>query len=154
MRENLFLKKGKNNFGKYADGICMVISHKGIVVGETNFENGSGFYRFKVIGASKKKTDRNGIERRQTQRLFCTVRKDSYLAKTAKSLEYGDILEIFGVLKSSEFITDSGKKRRTNFCNLCKLEIKVKADGNLPTNEEDTNAEVDESELDDLFDDL
>ena len=127
--EQLRLIKGKDNYGIYAYGVCKITAHKGEIVTEMDFENGSGFYRFKVIGASKQIVDRAGNPKRQRQRLFCTVSKDSVFAKTAKDLNYGDVVEILAVIRTSEFTTDSGKQRKTSFCNLCKLTVLVKADG-------------------------
>lgn len=147
MGEQLRLIKGKDNFGIYAYGIAKVVSHKGIIVTEMDFDNGSGFYRFKVIGASKQIVDRAGNLKRQRQRLFCTVSKDSVFAKTAKDLNYGDIVEILGVIRTSDYTTDSGKQRKTSFCNLCKLTVIVNVDG-------ETNNEVEtKEEFDDEFED-
>lgn len=150
MSETLRLIKGEDNFGIYALGICKIVSHKGNIVTETDFDNGSGFYRFKVIGASKQITDRNGSPRRLKQRLFCTVSKDSVFAKIAKDLNYGDILDIFGTIKTSEYINDSGKKRRTSFCTISKLAVITRADaGQLKAESIETESE---EELDDLDD--
>lgn len=156
MSEILFLVKGQNNFGTYAYGVCKVISHKGALVTETDFDNSNGVYRFKVRGASKQTIDRNGIQRWQRQKLFCIVRKDSVFAETAKNLNYGDVLDIFGAMRTSEYTTDSGKKRKTSFCNLCKLQVIAKVGGEpkpeiIETELEDEIDDVDEfSEFDDL----
>ena len=148
MSENLRLVKQEDNWGVTAWGVCKVISHKGAIVTDTDFDNGSGFYRFKVVGASKQITDRNGSPRRLKQKLFCTVSKESVFTKIAKDLNYGDILDIFGTIKTSEYINDSGKKRRTSFCNLCKLAVIVRADGEQP------KAESVETESEEEFDDF
>lgn len=143
MSETLFLVKFSNNFGTGTYGICKVISHKGAIVTETEAnEWGSGFYRFKVIGSSKQIITKAGLPKREKQRLFCTVKKDSVFATTAKDLNYGDILEIFGVMTTKEYTNENGKKKRTSFCNLCKLTVIVKADG-TPINEIETEAEED-----------
>lgn len=143
--EQLRLVKQKDNFGISVYGTCMVVSHKGLVVTETTFDNGNSVYRFKVIGARKEIIDRAGNLKKQRQRLFCTVNKDSVDATVAKNLGYGDVLKIFGVVKTSEFLTDLGKKKRTSFCNLCDLTVKVKADG-TQQNEVKTEEEFDEFE--------
>jgi len=148
MSEILRLVKQKDNMGIAAWGVGKIVSHKGIIVTEMDFDNGSGFYRFKVIGASKQIVDRAGNLKRQRQRLFCTVSKDSVFAKIAKDLNYGDIVEILGVIRTSDYTTDSGKKRKTSFCNLCKLTVIVKADG-----ETNNEVETEEDELDDEFED-
>ena len=147
--EQLRLIKGKDNFGIYAYGIAKVVSSKGSIVTEMDFENGSGFYRFKVIGASKQIFDRAGNTKKQRQRLFCTVNKDSVFAKTAKDLNYGDIVEILGVIRTSEYTTDSGKQRKTSFCNLCKLTVIVKADGETNNEVEAEEDEFDDTEFED-----
>lgn len=143
--EQLRLVKQKDNMGIAVWGIGKIVSHKGLIVTETTFDNGNGVYRFKVIGASKQIVDRVGNPKKQRQRLFCTVNKDSVFAKTAKDLNYGDIVEIFGVLSSSSFTTDSGKTKKTSFANLCKLTVLVKADGTQQS-EVETEEEFDEFE--------
>ena len=151
MSETLFLVKGKNNFGTYAYGVCKVISHKGLVLTEIEpNEFSAGAYRFKVRGASKQIITKSGVPKWQHQSLFCTVKKDSEFAKIAKGLNYGDILDVFGVLKSSNYTTDNGKQRRTSFCNLCRLTVLVKADSEQPI--QDDTEETD-NEFDD-FDDF
>lgn len=147
--EQLRLIKGKDNFGIYAHGIAKVVSSKGSIVTEMDFDNGSGFYRFKVIGASKQIVDRAGNLKRQRQCLFCTVSKDSVFAKTAKDLNYGDVVEILGVIHTSEYTTDSGKQRKTSFCNLCKLTVIVKTDGETNNEVETEEDEFDEEDFTD-----
>lgn len=82
------------------------------------------------------------------------VSKDSVFAKIAKDLNYGDMLDIFGTIKTSEYINDSGKKRRTSFCNLCKLAVIARADGEQPTEESiDTDyIDVDSKKFNDFYD--
>lgn len=129
------------------DGVCKVISHKGLVITEIEPNEFSvGAYRFKVRGASKQIITKSGVPKWQHQSLFCTVKKDSVFAKIAKDLNYGDILDIFGVLKSSSYMTDNGNRRRTSFCNLCRLAVLVKADSgqSVQDDTEEANDEFDD----------
>lgn len=79
------------------------------------------------------------------------------LAKTAKTLQVGDCVEVFGVLCVSNYISATGKQKRYFEWKLEKLVVLYHFDGNLPKDEEYTAATgIDENELDDFseFDDL
>lgn len=112
--------------------------------------------QFKACGGKHKcdKPYADGRERWKYEDANFYVWSGHPLAKTVRALQVGDCIEVHGVLGVSNYISATGKQKRYFEWKLEKLVVLYHQDGNLPTNEEYTPAEVDESELDELFDDL
>lgn len=150
------LVKITDKWGSALLGTAKVLSDKnGFVVSETE-PNSYGVVKlkFKAIGASKQSAqpDINGVYRWRTQRCWFSCDKSDSLAKIVKSLDAGDKIWVFGVLKKSEYIdNNTGKQRKSLFCNLEDIQIIHKAEGELSNNQDYTDSPNDDfSDFDDL----
>ena len=152
MSQNLLLTKVTSKFGTALFGVGKVIADRyGGIVSEVELpEYGLKTLKFRVAGASRKITRKDGYEMRKQQRCWCTVDKDSELAKIVQTLDYGDRLWLYGSLSKKAYIGESGKTRNTLFCTLMDLRIISKADGSQQTTAESVVVENDDNEFDDL----
>lgn len=127
------LVKITDKWGSALLGTAKVLSDKnGFVVSETE-QNSYGVVKlkFKAIGASKQSVqpDINGTFRWRHQRCWFSCDKTDPIAKIVQSLDVGDKIWVFGVLKKSEYIdSNTGKQRKSLFCNIEDIRIVSKAD--------------------------
>ena len=152
MSQNLLLTKVTSKFGTALFGVGKVIEDRyGGIVSEVELpEYGLKTLKFRVAGASRKITRKDGYEMRKQQRCWCTVDKDSELAKIVQTLDYGDRLWLYGSLSKKAYIGENGKTRNTLFCGLMDLRIISKADGSQQTTAESVAEKNDDNEFDDL----
>lgn len=150
------LVKITDKWGSALLGTAKVLSDKnGLVVSETEPNSyGVAKLKFKAVGASKqsKQPDANGTYRWRTQRCWFSCDKTDPIAKIVQSLDVGDKIWVFGVLKKSEYIdNNTGKQRKSLFCNLEDIRIIHKAEGELSNNQDYTDSPNDDfSDFDDL----
>lgn len=151
------LVKITDKWGSALLGTAKVLSDKnGFVVSETE-PNSYGVVKlkFKAIGASKQSAqpDINGNFRWRHQRSWFSCDKTDPIAKIVQSLDVGDKIWVFGVLKKSEYIdNNTGRQRKSLFCNLEDIRIMVKADENVTnTTNQNTMDHVD-TDSDDFSD--
>lgn len=152
MSQNVLLTKVTSKFGTALFGVGKVIADRyGGIVSEVELpEYGLKTLKFRVVGASRKIMRKDGYEMRKQQRCWCTVDKDSELAKIVQTLDYGDRLWLYGSLSKKAYIGESGKTRNTLFCGLMDLRIISKADGSQQRTAESVVVENDDNEFDDL----
>ena len=152
MSQNLLLTKVTSKFGTALFGVGKVIADRyGGIVSEVELpEYGLKTLKFRVAGASRKITRKDGYEMRKQQRCWCTVDKDSELAKIVQTLDYGDRLWLYGSLSKKAYIGENGKTRNTLFCGLMDLRIISKADGSQQRTAESVAEKNDDNEFDDL----
>lgn len=152
MSQNLLLTKVTSKFGTALFGVAKVIADRyGGIVSEVEIpEYGLKTLKFRVVGASRKITRKDGYEMRKQQRCWCTVDKDDELAKIVQTLDYGDRLWLYGSLSKKAYIGENGKTRNTLFYSLMDLRIISKADGSQQRTAESVAEENDDNEFDDL----
>lgn len=158
MSQNLLLTKVTSKFATALFGVAKVIADRyGGIVSEVELpEYGLKTLKFRVVGASRKITRKDGYEMRKQQRCWCTVDKDSELAKIVQTLDYGNKIWLYGSLSKKAYIGENGKTRNTLFCSLMDLRIISKADGIQKQTAESVVTEYVEPDSDDFngFDDL
>ena len=152
MSQNLLLTKVTSKFGTALFGVGKVIADRyGGIVSEVELpEYGLKTLKFRVVGASRKITRKDGYEMRKQQRCWCTADKDDELAKIVQTLDYGDRLWLYGSLSKKAYIGENGKTRNTLFCSLMDLRIISKADGSQQRVAESVVEENDDNGFDDL----
>lgn len=158
MSQNLLLTKVTSKFGTALFGVGKVIADRyGGIVSEVELPKyGLKTLKFRVVGASRKITRKDGYEMRKQQRCWCTVDKDDELANIVQTLDYGNKIWLYGSLSKKAYIGENGKTRNTLFCSLMDLRIISKADGNQQKTAESVLTEYVEPDSDDFngFDDL
>lgn len=139
-------------YGTALFGVAKIITDRyGGIVSEIELpEYGLKTLKFRVVGASRKITRKDGYEMRKPQRCCCTVDKDSELAKIVQTLDYGDRLWLYGSLAKKAYIGENGKIRNTLFCSLMDLRIISKVDGSRQRTAESVVEENDDNGFDDL----
>lgn len=152
MSQNVLLTKVSGRYGTALFGVGKVIADRfgGIVSKVELPEYGLKTLKFRVVGASRKITRKDGYEMRKQQRCWCTVDKDSELAKIVQTLEYGDKIWLYGSLSKKAYIGENGKTRNTLFCSLMDLRIISNADGSQQRTAESVAEENGDNEFDDL----
>lgn len=158
MIQNLLLTKVTSKFATALFGVAKVIVDRyGGIVSEVELpEYGLKTLKFRVVGASRKITRKDGYEMRKQQRCWCTVDKDDELAKIVQTLDYGDKIWLYGSLSKKAYIGENGKTRNTLFCSLMDLRIISKAEESQQRTAESVVTEYVEPDSDDFngFDDL
>ncbi len=88
MSQNLLLTKVTSKFATALFGVAKVIADRyGGIVSEVELpEYGLKTLKFRVVGASRKITRKDGYEMRKQQRCWCTVDKDDELAKIVQKM--------------------------------------------------------------------
>ena len=152
MSQNLLLTKVTSKFGTALFGVAKVVTDRyGGIISEVELpEYGLKTLKFRVVGASRKITRKDGYEMRKQQRCWCTVDKDDELARIVQTLDYGDRLWLYGSLSKKAYIGENGKTRNTLFCSLMDLRIISKADGSQQRTSESVAEENDDNGFDDL----
>lgn len=112
--------KIKDTLGYAVVATAKVIPDKsGAAVSETDTNSyGKASLKFKVRGASRQITKRDGTTMWKTQRIWCSTDKDGAFADLVRSLEIGDTVFLMGTLTNGEYINDSGNKRKRTFCSI------------------------------------
>lgn len=112
MSQNLLLTKVTSKFATALFGVGKVITDRyGGIISEVELpEYGLKTLKFRVVGASRKITRKDGYEMRKQQRCWCTVDKDDELAKIVQTLDCGDRLWLYGSLSKKAYIGENGKK--------------------------------------------
>lgn len=158
MSQNLLLTKVTSKFATALFGVAKVIADRyGGIISEVELpEYGLKTLKFRVVGASRMIIRKDGCEMRKYQRCWCTVDKDSELAKMVQTLDYGDKIWLYGSLSKKAYIGENGKTRNTLFCSLMDLRLISKADGSQQRTAESVVTEYVEPDSDDFngFDDL
>lgn len=146
------LVKLTDNWGSVCLGTAKVTADRnGNIVSETDFGNGTIKYRFKCIGARKQVTRKDGYTMWKKQRLWVTCDKNSPFAKAVSELNYGDTVYIYGILSSSTYTdNNSGKQRKTLFCNVEYLQVIAKVDGDPKPDSIEMESEDEFDEFDDF----
>ena len=152
MIQNLLLTKVTSKFATALFGVAKVIVDRyGGIVSEVELpEYGLKTLKFRVVGASRKITRKDGYEMRKQQRCWCTVDKDDELAKIVQTLDYGDKIWLYGSLSKKAYIGANGKTRNPLFCSLMDLRIISKEDGSQQRTAESVVEENDDNGFDDL----
>lgn len=137
-------------------GVCKVLhdSNGNVRSGTRKSKYGEARLKFKVMGtnASRKMTRKDGVEYWKNQKLWCSVETTDPLVQIVKTLNEGDIIDIWGVTQKSPYIDDNtGRERTSLFCNLERIYIIARADGTTPTA---TNDCEDTQDDDDNWSDL
>ena len=112
--------KIKDTLGYAVVATAKVVADKnGVAVSETDANAfGKSSLKFKVKGASRQITKRDGSTMWKTQRMWCSTDKDGPFADMVKKLGIGDVVFLVGTIASSEYVNENGNKRRTTFCSI------------------------------------
>ena len=114
--------------------VKVIPDRNGAAVSETA-PSGDGWssLRFKVKGASRQITKRDGTTMWRTQRMWCCTDSDSPFAPLIRTLEIGSHIFLVGTIASSKFADDEGRTRRTTYCTVEYIQPIVSSGGQTET---------------------
>lgn len=127
--------KIKDTLGYAVVATAKVVADKnGVAVSETDANAfGKSSLKFKVKGASRQITKRDGSTMWKSQRMWCRVGDDSPFAPLVRTLEIGSHIFLVGTIASSKFADDEGRTRRTTYCTVEYIQPIVSSGGQTET---------------------